>query len=1057
MLNTLLNQTLQRSIAQRWLVVAGAIAVTLWGIFSLTQMPLDVFPPFAPPQVDIQTTAVGLAPEEVETQLTVPIESAVNGLPGVTTVRSASKVGLSMVSVVFEPATDIYQARQAVTERLQQVSSQLPANAEPPEISPLVSPLGTILQYAFTLDGSGQTSMMELRRWIEVTLQNQILAVAGVSQVTIYGGDQRQEQIWVNPDQLRRQQVSLNAVTAAAAGASANAPGGFLIGGGQELLVRGVGQVQSVADLRASVVTVRDRQPILLGDVATVQTGAAPKRGDASLDGQPAVVVMINKQPEVDTPTVTQAVEAVMATFQPTLPPDVQVQRTFRQANFIDAAIHNVSGSLLQGVVVVSVILLLFLMNWRTAIITLSAIPLSLIIGLLLMKAFGLGINTMTLGGLVVAIGSVVDDAIVDMENCYRGLRTNQAQAKPRSPLRVVYDTSVQVRLAVIFSTVIIVVVFAPIFSLTGVEGRIFAPMGLAYLFSIAASTLVAMTLSPALCAILLASRPLPQEGTWISRGAERLYRPLLGLSLQVPQVILGVALAALVATAAMVPSLGRVFLPEFQEKSLVNSMVLFPGISLDITMGAGRALAQSLQGNPLYEWVQVRAGRAPGDADGAGVNMAHVDIELSDVALRDREASIQQLRTAFLALPGVAPNIGGFISHRMDEVLSGVRSAIAIKIFGPDLGELRRIGEQVRDTIAPIAGVVDLQLEPQVPIRQVQIQYDRAAAARYGLTMAQLSEVVETALNGRVVGQVPEDQQLIDIVVALPESARNSFDAIAAIPLTTLTGDQITLGDVADVGYSMGANIVNREDVSRLIVVSANVADRDLGSVVGEIQTQIRTNVSLPSGYFIQYGGQFEAEQNATHNLVVYSLLAAIAIALLMLLSVKSWPATVAIMLNLPLALVGGIVSIVLTGGVISIASLIGFITLFGVAVRNGLLLVDNYNRKFAQGLPLKQAVRQGSLERVNAILMTALTSALGMLPLAIAHGAGNEILQPLATVVLGGLFTSTALTLLVIPALYAQFGRWFVPPTSRTALEATFAPSDHAAVPASSIHRQP
>ncbi|WP_299405698.1 efflux RND transporter permease subunit [Acaryochloris sp. IP29b_bin.148] len=1037
MLNALLNQILKNSIAQRWFIVAGAIAVTIWGVFSVTQMPLDVFPPFAPPQVDIQVEVVGLAPEEVETQITVPIESSVNGLPGVTTVRSSSKVGLSMVSVVFDQDADIYQARQAVTERLQQVTNQLPDNAHPPEISPLVSPLGTILQYAFTVDGQGQTSLMDLRRLVDVTLKNQILSVPGVSQVTIYGGDERQEQVLIDPVKLRELNVSLNEVTAAAEGANASAPGGFLIRGGRELLVRGMGQIQSIEDLQRSVVKIRDGQPILLRDVARVQTGAALKRGDASLNGQPAVVLMINKQPEVDTPTVTNTVEDVIADLRPTFPGDVQVTRTFRQANFIDLAIRNVSGSLLQGVVIVSVILLLFLMNWRTAIITLSAIPLSLLIGLLFMKAFGLGINTMTLGGLVVAIGSVVDDAIVDMENCYRGLRTNQAQGKPKPPFQVVFDTSVQVRLAVIFSTVIIVVVFAPIFSLTGVEGRIFAPMGLAYLFSILASTLVAMTLSPALCAILLANQNLPQEGTLVSRFAERLYRPLLRLSMRAPQLILTLALAALVAVAAIVPSLGRVFLPEFQETSLVNSMVLFPGISLDITNGAGNALANSLKDNSLYKWVQVRAGRSPGDADGAGVNIAHVDIELSDPALKDRDASVKQLREAFLKLPGVAPNVGGFISHRMDEVLSGVRSAIAIKIFGPDLAELRSIGEQIRDTIEPIAGVVDLQLEPQLPIRQVQIQYDREAAAGYGLTMAQLSTVVETALNGRVVSQVPENQQLIDITVALPESARNSLDAISAIPLSTPTGEVISLGDVANVGYGMGANVVNREDVSRLIVVSANVDDRDLGSVVGDIQAQIQEKVQLPNGYFIQYGGQFEAEQNATNNLLVYSILAAIAIAVLMFFSVKSLPATVAIMINLPLALVGGIVSILLTGGVMSVASLIGFITLFGVAVRNGLLLVDNYNRKFAEGLLLKKAVFHGSLERVNAILMTALTSALGMLPLAITSGAGNEILQPLAIVVLGGLFTSTALTLLVIPALYARFGRWFMPKPTQTVLE--------------------
>ena len=1029
MFNSLLDQTLKTSIAQRWLIVIAAILVTCWGLVTVTQMPLDVFPEFAPPQVDIHTEATGLAPEEVESQITVPIESVVNGLPGVTTVRSSSKVGLSMVHVVFAQDTDIYKARQSVTERLQQVTNQLPEGIHPPELSPLASPLGTILMYSFTVTGQGQTTLMDLRRLVETTLSSQILAVPGVTDVTIYGGDERQEQVLVNPERLRSLNVSLDEVTDAARGANSNAPGGFLIGGGQELLVRGMGQVRSIADLQQSVVKVQDGTPILLRDVAEVKTGAALKRGDASFNGQPAVVLMVNKQPDIDTPTVTRSVEAVVNALQATFPADVQVVRTFRQSNFIDTAIRNVGSSLLEGIAIVSIVMLLFLMNWRTALITLTAIPLSLLVGVMLMNAFGLGINTMTLGGLVVALGAFVDDSIVYMENCYRGLRTNQAQGHPKHPFKVIFDAFVEVRLAVIFSTVIIIVVFAPIFSLTGVEGRIFAPMGLAYLLSIGASLIVAMTLTPALCAILLANRTLPQEHTYASRLASTLYRPLLNLSLRSPQIILSLALAALVAACAIVPSLGRVFLPEFQEKSMVNSMVLFPGVSLDMTNRAGFALAAALKDNPLYEWVQVRAGRTPGDADGAGVNMAHVDVELSDAALQDREASVQQLREAFLKLPGVAPNIGGFISHRMDEVLSGVRSAIAVKIFGPDLVELRRIGEQVRDVIKPIAGVVDLQLEPQLPIRQVQIEYDRTAAATYGLTMAQLSEGVETALNGRVVSQVAENQQLIDIAVSLPESDRNNLDAIGAIPLSTPTGEIIPLRTVARVDYGMGANVVNREDVSRLIVVSANVADRDLGSVVGDIQAQIQQKIQLPNGYFIQYGGQFEAEQNATNNLLLYSILAAIVIAVLMFFSVKSLPATIAIMLNLPLALVGGILSIVLTVRVMSVASLVGFITLFGVAVRNGLLLVDNYNNKFAQGMHPKEVILRGSLERIDAILMTALTSALGTLPLVLSTGAGNEILQPLAIVVLGGLFTSTALTLLVIPALYAKFGQWLVP----------------------------
>ncbi len=657
MFNSILNQILKTSIVQRWFIVICAILVTLWGVFTATQMPLDVFPEFAPPQVDIHTEATGLAPEEVESQITVPIESAVNGLPGVTTVRSSSKVGLSMVQVVFDQDADIYKARQSVTERLQQVTNQLPEGVHPPEISPLASPLGTILQYAFTVNGQGKTSLLDLRHLVDSTLSNQILSVPGVTQVTVYGGDERQEQVLIDPAKLRSLNVSLTEVTNAAKGANSNAPGGFLIGGGQELLVRGIGQVKSIADLQQSVVKVQDGKPILLKDVAEVKTGAALKRGDASFNGQPAVVMMINKQPDVDTPTVTKAVEAVLQSLQATFPPDVQVKQTFRQSNFIDTAIRNVSSSLIEGIVIVSVIMLLFLMNWRTALITLSAIPLSLLIGVMLMRAFGLGINTMTLGGLVVALGGFVDDSIVYMENCYRKLRENQAQGHPIPAFKVVFDAFVEVRLAVVFSTVIIIVVFAPIFSLTGVEGNIFAPMGWAYLLSIAASLFVAMTLTPALCAILLANQTLPQENTFVSRLAQRLYRPLLNISLQSPQIILGVALAALIAASATVPSLGRVFLPEFQEKSMVNSMVLFPGVSLDMTNRAGMALYISLKDNPLYDWVQVRSGRAPGDADGAGVSMAHVDVELSDRAMADREASIKQLREAFNKLPGVASN----------------------------------------------------------------------------------------------------------------------------------------------------------------------------------------------------------------------------------------------------------------------------------------------------------------------------------------------------------------------------------------------------------------
>ena len=1024
----MLNSILKWSIAQRWLVVIGAVVVTVWGFITVSQMPLDVFPDFAPPQVEIQTEAPGLAPEEVETLVTLPIESAINGTPGITTVRSASAVGLSVVKAIFDWSTDIYQARQLVTERLQQAASRLPEGVEVPQISPISSPIGTILQYALTTKEGGKTTLMDVRRLVDRDFTNRLLAVPGVTQVIAYGGDIPQYQVLVNPNKLQAFDVSLAEVTEATAQANNNAPGGFLVAKDNELLIRGIGRVETISDLKNSVITARKGTPILLKDVAEIRIGAALKRGDGSFDGKPAVVVMVNKQPMTDTPTVTKAVEAAMTELEAGLPKDVRVAVTFRQSDFIEASIRNVRNSLRDGIIIVSIILLLFLMNWRTAVISLSAIPLSLLIGLMLMNLFGLGINTMTLGGLAVAIGSVVDDSIVDMENCYRGLRANQSAAKAINPLQVVYNTSVEVRVSVLFSTVIIAVVFAPIFSLTGVEGRIFAPMGLAYLISILASTLVALTLAPALCAFLLANQTLPDDDTWVARLSKRLYRPAIKFSLKFPSIVILIATAAFVASLIVFTSLGRVFLPEFQERSLVNAINLYPGVSLEMTNRAGFAIQDALKDDPRFDSVQLRSGRAPGDADAGSVTLGHLDIELSEEGIKDREGSIAKLRAEFAKLPGVAPNIGGFISHRMDEVLSGVRSAIAVKVFGPDLAELRNLGAQVRDAMQDIPGVVDLQLEPQVPIKQVQIKFDRQAAARYGLTVGQLSAVIETALNGKVVSQVLDNQQLFDLLVWLQESDRNNLETISNLLVDTPNGIKIPLTQVAQVNYGKGPNTINRENVSRLIIVSANVYQRDIGSVITDIQTKVKDQVTLPSGYFIQYGGQFESEQRAAKNLIVFGTLALVVIAVLMYFAVKSFAATVMIMLNLPLALTGGIFSVALGGGILSVASMVGFITLFGVATRNGLLLVDNYNQKFAQEMPLPEVLYTGSMERLVAILMTALTSALGMIPLVIDTGAGKEILQPLAVVVLGGLFSSTALTLLVLPALYAQFGKYFI-----------------------------
>jgi CzcA family heavy metal efflux pump len=1021
----MLNAIVRASIAQRWLVVLFSIVITLVGVRVLTQMPLDVFPSFAPPQVEIQTEAPGLAPEEVESLVTRPIESAINGTPGVETVRSSSAVGISVVRVIFGWETDIYRARQLVTERLQQAQSQLPKGVEVPQISPVSSPVGAIIKYAFTSD---TTTLMDVRRIVDWQVKNRLLAVPGVTQIVVFGGDVRQYQVLVDPVKLKSFDITLNEVNEATEKSNVNAPGGFLTTADQELLVRGIGRLQSIDQLKQSVVKTKAGVPILLGQVADVGIGAALKRGDGMVNGKPAVIVIANKQPQADTPAVTRAVEAAMAELKAGLPKDVNVAVTFRQEDFIEASVKNVEEALRDGIIIVSIVLILFLMNWRTVIISLSALPVSLILGMIVLNWTGQGINTMTLGGLAVAIGSVVDDAIVDMENVYRRLRENQLAGTPIPPLQVVFNGSIEVRVSVLFSTVIIAVVFAPIFALSGVEGRIFAPMGVAYLLSIIASTIVALTLTPALCALLLVHRKLPDEETWLSRQSQHLYRPALMFALHRPKLVLLAATASFIASMLILPSLGRVFLPEFQERSLVVATSLYPGVALESTNRADFAVQDALKDDKRFKALQLRSGRAPGDSDVGGVNFAELDVELSDEGIKDRKGTIAALRQEFDRVPGVAANIGGFISHRMDEVLSGVRSAIAVKIFGPDLEQLRTLGQQVQTAMSSIPGVVDLQLEPQVPIKQVQIQFDRAAAARYGLRVGDLGDTIETALNGRVVSQVLEQQQVFDLVVWLKESARSDLTPISNLLIDTPTGQKIPLAQVAKVDYGTGPNTINRENVSRLLVVSANASGRDLGSVIADIRQQLQQQVSLPPGYFIQYGGQFQAQEKATQTLLWAGALAFVAITILIYFAVQSIPATGMIIINLPLAMVGGVISVALSGGVISVASMVGFITLFGVATRNGLLLVDNYNHRLAAGMPLKQVLVEGSMERLVAILLTALSSALGMVPLVLGSGAGKEILQPLAVVVLGGLFTSTALTLLVIPALYAQFGKFLI-----------------------------
>ncbi|HBW87986.1 MAG TPA: CusA/CzcA family heavy metal efflux RND transporter [Cyanobacteria bacterium UBA11149] len=1036
----MLNSIVKWSIAQRWLVVLASILIGLWGFRVVTQMPLDVFPSFAPPQVEIQVEAPGLAPEEVESLVTRPIESAINGTPGLVSLRSASAVGIGAIKAVFSWDTDIYRDRQLVQERLQRAQSLLPQGVEQPEILPVNSPLGWTVKYAFFIEeeknSPSTTDLMEVWRIANWDVKNRLLAVSGVSNVFLYGGDEIQYQVLVDPNKLQEYNVSLADVVKETQNANVNVPGGFLITPDQEMLVRGIGRIDSIDKLKRSVVKAEKGTPVLLEQLADVQIGPALRRGDGLFNGKRAVILTVTKQPAADTPTVVKAVEEAMAELSPGLPKDVKFVKTFDQNLFIEASVKNVEDALRDGTIIVSVILIIFLMNWRTVIISLSALPLSLLLGMIILNLTGEGINTMTLGGLVVAIGSVVDDAIVDMENVYRRLRENQLAGNLKKPLQVVFDGSVEVRVSVLFSTVIIAVVFAPIFALSGVEGRIFTPMGIAYLLSIIASTLVALTLTPALCALLLANRKLPSSETWLERKAHQVYRPALRFAIRFPKVVLLVALAGFVASMIILPGLGKVFLPEFQDRQLVNSLVLFPGESLDATNQSALTVMDALKNDKRFDSIQFRSGFAQGDPDVAGVNFGEMDVQISEEGAKDREKTIEVLRKEYEKLPGVATNIGGFISHRMDEILSGVRSAIAVKIYGAELEQLRTIGQQVRDAMSGISGIVDLQLEPQIPVKQVQIQFDRDAAARYSLSIGELAETIEIGLNGKTVSQVLNKQQTFNLVVWLQERYRHNLDTLGNLLIDTPNGQKIPLSQVAKVDYGTGPSTINRENVSRLIVVSANVSGRDLGSAIQDVRNRVK-QIQLPGGYYIQFGGQFQAQEQATQTLIVAGAAAFAVISVLIYFAVKSIPATIMIMINLPLALIGGVISVAIGGGIISVASMVGFITLFGVATRNGLLLVDNYNNRLAEGIPLNQVIVEGSMERLVAILLTALSSALGMVPLVIGSGAGKEILQPLAVVVLGGLFTSTALTLLVLPALYSQFGRFLINKKSAKMIE--------------------
>lgn len=1020
----MLNKIIAWSLNNRLLVLIGAAALLTYGGIVTYRAHVDVFPDLTAPTVTILTESHGLAPEEVESLVSLPIEAAMNGTAGVFRVRSNSAIGISIVYVEFEFGTDIYRARQLVTEKLQQV--RMPAGVRPPVLGPISSTMGEIMLISMT---STSTSPMELRSLADWVVRPRLLGVSGISQVMIIGGESKQFQVLVDPAKLADYRLTVEQVVKAVGASNANAAGGFLERPNEEFLIRGRARVYTPGDLGDSVVTVRDGTPILLKNVATVQVGAAIKRGDGSFNMQPSVVATIQKQPNANTLDLTERIETTLASLKATLPPDVAIDtKAFQQADFIKRAIGNVQVSLIEGGIMVTVVLFLFLWNFRTTFISLTAIPLSLITALLVMSYFGITINTMTLGGLAIAVGALVDDAIIDVENVFRRLKQNAQLPISRPTAEVVFKASSEIRNSILFATLIIILVFLPLLSLGGFEGRMFAPLAFAYIISIFVSLIVALTVTPVLCYYLLGRSKIIQDekDSRVVAWLKRRYARTLNWTLRHPYQIIGASAAMLLMAILLGPLMGREFLPPFNEGTLNINANLPPGTSLKESNRIGNVIETVLHQTPEVVSTTRRTGRAELDEHAAGVNTSEIEVVTKEGDRAHAEV-MEEVRQNLARIPGVDVEVGQPISHRIDHLLSGTRAQIAIKLFGPDLATLRGKAGEIRNAMAEVPGIVDLLVEPQVGVPQVQVNMNRQAAAAVGLRAEALAETVDTAFNGHVASQVLEEHRTYDVLVRFDDSARQSVESIGRTLIDTPAGAKVPISQIAEVRVDQGPNTINRENVQRRIIVQANVADRDLGSVIEDVRAAINGKVTLPQGYFVQYGGQFESQQKAQRQITLLSLVAIVGIFLLLYIALKSARSAILVMANLPLALIGGVVMVFLSGATLSIASLVGFITLFGIATRNGIMLISHYTHLMEkEGVAFRDAIVQGSLERLSPILMTALVTGIGLLPLALGAGEpGKEIQQPMAVVILGGIVTSTFLNMVVIPALYLKYGR--------------------------------
>lgn len=1023
----MLNKIISFSLHNRPVILFFSVLLIIVGMWTASKMEVDVFPDLNAPTVVVMTEAQGMASEEVERLVTFPIETAVNGATDVRRVRSSSTTGFSVVWVEFEWGTDIYRDRQIVSEKLATIGDALPSGVGQPTLGPQSSILGEVMFIGLTADS---TSLGDLRTLADWTIRPQLLSTGGVAQVTVMGGDLMEYQIRLHPERMRHYGVTLTQVMDATRNMNRNASGGVLYERGNEYIVRGMLSTSSTQQMGQAVVgTTPKGQPIVLSDIADVQMGPkSPKMGLASVSGKPAVLLTVTKQPSTSTLELTKKLDAVVAQMQASLPKDIKVNtQLYRQQNFIDSSISNIKKSLVEGGIFVVLVLFIFLMNARTTIISLVTIPLSLLITMLVLHAMGLTINTMSIGGMAIAIGSLVDDAIVDVENVFKRLRKNALLPKEQrqSKIDVIFHASHEVRMPILNSTLIIVVSFVPLFFLSGLEGRMLAPLGISFIVSLFASTLVALTLTPVLCAYLLTDpqqdgqHARTDEPRWV-RAMKMRYEQLLIKVLDGPKRAILIGTGAVVAlTLVLFFSLGRSFLPPFNEGSFTINVSTLPGVSFEESDRIGEQAEKLLLQVPEVKDVARKTGRAELDEHALGVNTSEMEVPF-ELKNRSKDEVMADIRAKLRTLPGVNVEIGQPISHRIDAMLSGTKAGIAIKVFGPDLTTLHSLGMQIQQATHDIEGVTDLNVEQQIERPQLIIRPRRTLLASYGITLPQFAECVNVALGGEVVSQVQDGGKTFDLTVRMADEDINSIDHIRDMLIDTGDGRQVAFSDMADIESSAGPNTISRENAQRKLVVSANAQGRDMRSVVNDMRQAIETKVKMPDGYRVEYGGQFESEAAASRLLLGLSVVSIIVILLLLYLQFRSWKQSVVVLLNLPLALIGGVMALVVTGGVISIPAIIGFISLFGMATRGGMLLVDRYNELSSHGLSHREVVVRGSLDRLLPILMTALSSGLALIPLALgSHLPGNEIQSPMAQVMLGGLLTSTLLNLVIVPLM--------------------------------------